>query len=152
MVTRSVVRVVVPLVTTGYGPEVSVFSPFAAKDALKDAVPSSARRWDANGKCWRIPTWAIPDLVVEMRDYGYSVICTYADGSPWPRPARPQPAATRTTASDWVTGAFSTCTDAGQVERMRGGLLRAHHPDQGAAPRLVAQINTAAEHRRKQLR
>jgi hypothetical protein len=154
-VTRNLVRVVVPNRPLDLGPEVMVFSPFEAKDILKDSVPSSARRWDSTRKCWLVPLWSLPSLIVAFRLGGYGVIPTHADGRPWEPTVKkdPPPAAGPARAPfSWLPDAFHDASTAELRENLRRALIKVWHPDRGHPTDIAERINTAANNQNRRAR
>lgn len=139
----AVVLIEVPAGRSGWA---TVRSPFSAKDILKDTVPSYARTWSKPRRLWMVAQLFVPDLVQALKDARYDVRVTRAIT------AGPTASPNARTGGVDFTGTFASCPTADMVEAMRKNLLRVHHPDRGADPRIVTAINDAAEARRREVR
>lgn len=120
--------------------EYIVRSPFGAKDAIK-RLPAYARRWDADGKVWKIDAAHIEHLRKELSRDGYTLVVT----NPPPKPNRAQPKPAPRSPLAWVEDAFRACPQ-GNRNKLRAGLLRAMHPDVGGDTVTAQKINEIADY------
>lgn len=117
-----------------------VRSPYAARDVIKDAVPSTLRSWSKSKKVWLIDPSERQHLEAVLRVAGYQVL-VIGDSTPPPRTPPPQPPR-----RSWVDQAFDVCP-AHLRPKLRRALMSVFHPDLGGDTSAIAkQINTTADY------
>lgn len=116
-----------------------VFSPFVAKDLIK-AMPSS--QWSTARKCWRIDLAYVNMAADALRQAGYTVYVTDADGKPYGSSG--SHGTRNTPATDWIEQAFQAAPR-DRAEKLRRGLMAVFHPDHGGDTEVAKRINVAAD-------
>lgn len=129
---------------------VSVASPFAAKDAIKD-LASSERRWDPDRKLWWIKPTVLRELINALNRAGFRIQQSDSDapsGFSFQAPGgNPPPRASRTSVGGWAETLYDALP-AHLREPAFKALLRVLHPDIGGDSRLTQQLNDAFKNRR----
>lgn len=135
----------VQIVVFGDGSSADVYSPYEAVDLVKAVVPGSLRSWSKTDRCWRI-VHCVGLLADALRQAGYTVYTTTADGQPWRSESHRQGRGAKPSPS-WIEEAFQSCPVTA-VDKLRRGLMAIWHPDKETGDSALAlRINAAADKR-----